>query len=459
MGSIAADRAGVDAAGGPLRVHPDNPRYFSDGSGRVVYLTGSHTWASLQDIRDDADSPPFDYTSYLDFMREYGHNFMRMWAWEQAAWTPNTDEKVLFGPLPYRRTGPGRAPDGGLKFDVNVSHEDYFSRLRSRAIEAGERGIYVAVMLFEGFSICDKGKGMGNPWRGHPLNRENNVNGIDGDPDGKGHGHDIHTLKIPAVTRLQEAYVRRVVEAVNDLDHVLYEIANEASGEATEWQYHMIDFIRACEAELPKQHPVLMTFQWDGHGSGTNAGLFASPAEGISPNPEGGYRDDPPAADGEKVILTDTDHLWGIGGDRAWVWKSFCRGLNPIFMDPVGPQPGNGAVLPNPNDLPAFEPVRRAMGHTLAYADRMDLAAMVPRNDLASTRYCLANPGTEYLVYLPEGGEVTVDLSGAPGGIDGEWFNPETGEETAAARTIGGDRRGFAAPFDGDAVLYLKAES
>ena len=36
-------------ATGPLRVHPKNPRYFTDGSGRAVYLTGSHTWSNLQD--------------------------------------------------------------------------------------------------------------------------------------------------------------------------------------------------------------------------------------------------------------------------------------------------------------------------------------------------------------------------------------------------------------------------
>ena len=46
------------------------------------------------------------------------------------------------------------------------------------------------------------------------------------------------------------------------------------------------------------------------------------------------YRHNPPTADGRKVILTDTDHLWGIGGDVPWVWKSFLRGLNPLFMDP-----------------------------------------------------------------------------------------------------------------------------
>jgi hypothetical protein len=28
---------------GPLRVHPKNPRYFANGSGKTVYLTGAHT--------------------------------------------------------------------------------------------------------------------------------------------------------------------------------------------------------------------------------------------------------------------------------------------------------------------------------------------------------------------------------------------------------------------------------
>jgi hypothetical protein len=34
---------------GPLRVHPANPRYFTDGSGRAIVPTGSHTWGNFQD--------------------------------------------------------------------------------------------------------------------------------------------------------------------------------------------------------------------------------------------------------------------------------------------------------------------------------------------------------------------------------------------------------------------------
>jgi hypothetical protein len=34
---------------GPLRIHPGNPRYFIDGDGNAILLTGSHTWSNLQD--------------------------------------------------------------------------------------------------------------------------------------------------------------------------------------------------------------------------------------------------------------------------------------------------------------------------------------------------------------------------------------------------------------------------
>jgi len=40
------------------------------------------------------------------------------------------------------------------------------------------------------------------------------------------------------------------------------------------------------------------------------------------------------------------------------------------------------------------------MGDTRRYAEKMNLAAMTPHPELVSTRYCLANPGEEYLVYL-----------------------------------------------------------
>jgi hypothetical protein len=66
------------------------------------------------------------------------------------------------------------------------------------------------------------------------------------------------------------------------------------------------------------------------------------------------------------------------------------------------------------------------MGYTLAYANRMSMATLTPRSDLASSKYCLANPGTEYVVYQPRAGEAfSVELKA--GTYRYQWFNPANG--------------------------------
>jgi hypothetical protein len=229
---------------------------------------------------------------------------------------------------------------------------------------------------------------------------------------------------------------------------VLYEISNENHPPSTDWEYFMINFIKDTEKEMPKQHPVGMTFQYRG---GSNQTLFDSPADWISPNPDGGYRDDPPPADGSKVIITDTDHLWGIGGNSQWVWKSFLRGLNPIFMDPY-----DAEVLSKKYDLAWIEPLRKSMGYTLMLSKRIDLIHMVPAPDLASSRYCLANVGKEYLIYLPESKDVTVDLTGFPGVFETEWFDPDNGKFQSADPVKGGGKSTLRSPLESqEAVLHL----
>jgi hypothetical protein len=96
------------------------------------------------------------------------------------------------------------------------------------------------------------------------------------------------------------------------------------------------------------------------------------------------------------------------------------------------------------------------MGHTRIYANKMDLNAMTPQNALSATAYCLANPGSEYLVYQPGTGAFTVNLSGATTEFTVEWFNPATGVTTDGGTVAGGGTRIMTPPFSGDAVLYLK---
>ena len=96
-----------------LRVLRSNPRYFTAGSGRAVYLTGSHVWWNLVGARtwksncDRGRVEPFDFDEYLDRLEWHNHNFIRLWAIELTRWE-ECRETVTVAPHPWRRTGPGR---------------------------------------------------------------------------------------------------------------------------------------------------------------------------------------------------------------------------------------------------------------------------------------------------------------------------------------------------------------
>ena len=438
---------------GPLRVSEENPRYFTDNEGKAVYLTGSHTWNNLVDM-SLADLPgELDFVGYLQWLKKYNHNFIRLWTWELLNWDTQgiSDEAKNFqvAPHPWARTGPGNALDGKPKFDLQQFDPVYFDRLEHQVKLAFDSGIYVSIMLFEGWGLQFSPKA----FESHPFHPDNNINGINGDSNNDGSGVEIHTLENKDIIAIQEAYIKKVIDIVNEFDNVLYEISNENHPPSTEWQYYMITYIKNYEKKLEKQHPVGMTFQYKG---GSNAILMNSPADWISPNNEGGYRDNPPPSTGSRVIISDTDHLWGIGGNEAWVWKSFTRGLNPIFMDIY-----EGSILAgktgrfNPG---WFEPIRKSMGYTLMFANRMDLISMIPEPDLASSAYCLANRGKEYLVYLPESREVVIDLQDAPGLFKVEWFDPDLGEFLESETINGGSKLSLTSPFETpDILLYLKA--
>jgi hypothetical protein len=440
------------SARGPLRVHPQNPRYFADADGRALCLVGAHTWDNLQDMSLDDPPAAFDFGAYLNFLVEHRHNFIRLWRWELLKWdtAANRQEQprvLVVAPHPWARTAPGAALDGKPKFDLSRFDPAYFDRLRARVQAAGERGIYVAVMLFEGWGL----QFVEGAWQAHPFHPDNNVNGIDGDLNKDGKGLEIHTLEEPRVTRLQEAYVRRVIEAVNDLDNALYEISNENHPASTAWQCHMIRFIKEVERSRPQQHPVGMTFQYRG---GSNQALFASPADWISPNREAegeyDYRSNPPPADGSKVIVSDTDHLWGIGGNAAWVWMSFLRGHNPIFMDPY-----RGDVLRRGSEA-EWKRIRRALGVVRGLAEELDLSGMTPSIGAVSSGYCLAQTGREYIVFVPRGEAAELNLANAPGRFELEWIRPVQGERIGGDRVEGGGTINLEAPFDSDAVAHLQ---
>jgi hypothetical protein len=76
-------------------------------------------------------------------------------------------------------------------------------------------------MLFGGCLLQDDARRTGNNILFHP---DNNVNRLGSEVAER---LDVHGLKHPKITAVHEAYARKVVDTLNDLDSVLYEISNE----------------------------------------------------------------------------------------------------------------------------------------------------------------------------------------------------------------------------------------
>jgi hypothetical protein len=453
----AASVHGADVAsmpseptGGVLRMHPGNSRYFTDDSGKAIYMTGSHVWWNIVG-KDDRNSPfsDADFEVFLDYLEAFGHNFTRIWIGSAYP---------TYSAYPWTRTGPGNAADGKPKFDMTQLDQSYFDHLRDRLIRLQDRGIYFSVMFFgsfNGFRTSDK-------WQTVAWHPSNNTNPELAAAFDREDGNSFFTTD-PAALEIQRLFVRRMIDTVNDLDNLVWEIMNEANFPAcANWQNEMVNYVRSYEAEKPKQHLVGITA---GHGkAGTNGLLRSGPADWISPSAADGsydYRRGGPAAYSDKIVINDVDHLWAVATDdnwlaiRKWVWQTFTRGNHPILMDQYNSYAPRWGAYGEIN--PKWDPIRAAMGHTRGFAAGFaDLAEMLPDESIADSGYCLADAGREYLVYDPSGGAVIVNLAALQGTASYEWFNPQTGKTAPGGSVNGGDKRTFRAPFSGDTVLHIR---
>ena len=119
--------------------------------------------------------------------------------------------------------------------------------------------MYVGVMLFDGWALHLSPAP--DQIEGHPFHALNNVNGVAATSI-----DDLQVLPLEGrVEQLQAAYIRRVVDTLHDLPNVLWEVANESSGDgtvdeefasflgmdqvptwgdSTAWQYWVIDVVK-----------------------------------------------------------------------------------------------------------------------------------------------------------------------------------------------------------------------
>lgn len=451
-----------------------NPHYFKDASGNALILNGSQTWNTLQDWGTEGSLQTLDFDAFIKFLNAHGHNFTLLWSVEMPKFcnlpiTAGSPPDFVASPLPWKRTGPGNATDGGLKFDLSKLDQSYFDRLRGRTQALNKAGIYAGVYLFTGEFL--------NIFRcasdGYPFTGANNVNGIDdGYVSGKNGVNAVVMTAPNAITKFQDAYVEKVIDTLNDMPNVLWVVSEEAPPSSIWWNDHQIAHVRAYESGKPHQHPI-------GYAAPVHVPdtvVYNSDADWVAPyvvvSPASSCGSGKPAC---KVDINDSDHSYfGMWNEtpqqnRNYEWENFASGNQVLFMDPYlvyYPRENRNLCKSPIHSIcsavdPRYDNFRDNLGYILRYSRKLNLVKVSPISTLSSTGFCLAQTpsvGAEYLVYAPSGGPFTVDLSAMPNSrsLTAEWFNPATGATIAGAPVqAGSSAQSFTPPFGGDAVLYL----
>lgn len=470
---------------GPLTNSTKNPRYFVDKNGTSVYLVGTQTWNTFQDIGNNGGITTFDFNAYVAFLKAHHHNATILWHKDlpQACnWSAGGQWRTSDVGWPWiRSTTPG-ATDGGNKFDLATLNQPFFDRMLTRAQQLNNAGIYVVVQFFDGLGLADyRCSGSSPNGDGLPFSSANNINGVS---DGGGQG--MMTQAPPnGMTPFQTSYIDKVIDTIGFLPNVIWELSEEAPTNSTAWQTYMISHIQTYEAGKPLQHPILYaTLSTSGASDST---LYNSNANAAAPKAQ------LPAAGSNcgtgtpvcKVVLNDSDHnYFGMWNDsaqtnRLYVWRNFTNAENGgiFFMDPYTIFAGASSTWTNRNNCdnnvaPPFgtctnpdtrwNNFRDNMGATNLYANSKirSLVDMTPQPSLSSTGFCLANNiaiGAQFVIFQPNNGSFTVNLSTQTGRtLNVEWYNASTNTYVTAATVNGGSAsQSFQAPFSSDSVLFL----
>ncbi|MFQ6131758.1 MAG: hypothetical protein ACE5R4_06955 [Armatimonadota bacterium] len=413
------------AAGGEaqerIRVSPENPRYWSYGGETVLLLGGS-----------DEDNLFNDPALMLDNFRKLeacGGNYIR-------GTLSCRDEGNVW---PYRMVGG--------KYDLRQFNPEFWDRLEACCREAQRRDIIVQIEVWATFDFYR------DIWLRNPFNPANNSNYTtantrleetwDHHPAGKPQPffYSPPALNDDKLLRsFQDAFVRKVLDVTVPYPNVLYCLDNETKT-PPQWAWYWGDFIQR-EAKR-RNVAIQLTEMWDAwdlthehHGHTYKRPEYFSFTDVSQNNWQVGqlhydrllwFRENLVEQPGGIRPMNNVK-VYGMRRPRQgeamdfnldrW-WQNIWAGCASTRFH----RPPTGIGL----DSVAQQAIRAARSFTNAF----DIFSCEPRPDLLSDRedneaYCLADPPETYALYLPQGGEVTLEVGETDQRRVLRWFDPTT---------------------------------
>jgi hypothetical protein len=459
-------------AADPIRLHPDNPRWFEWRGKAVALITsGEHYGAVL--------NPDFDFRRYLETMQHDGMNYTRLFAGTYVE-PPGAFgiERNTLAPArgrflaPWSRSErPGYA-GGGNRFDLDRFSPEYLARLKEVITEASRRGIVVELTLF----TSTYGE---SQWALHPFNPTNNIQSL-----AVSDWRKLHTLPanagaseretmpstpvespdrlIPARAMVyQEKLVRWLVRELQDFDNLFFEIQNEpwsdnhtmgdyvnpyltdkhsfpnavevTTPDSVAWQRAIARVIVGEESRMRRHHLIAQNI--------ANFRLPLNDGDLVSEAAIVHFHYAYPEAltwnRGLKRVIGCDETGFAGGADATYRWQAWNfvfsgGGLfnNLDYSFTVGREDGTDSANKAPGG--GSPTLRRQLRVLSDFLHGFDLAALQPDADFVLrapgvvTR-TLSSPGKAYAVYVQGRGLTNLSLNLSKGSWTVEWVSTEDG--------------------------------
>lgn len=402
----------------PIKVHPANPHYLMFRGKPTLLISSAEHYGAVINL-------DFDYDIYLKELGSKSMNQTRVFsgAFREVPGSFGISDNTL-APAPNRYLSPwarSATPGfahGGNKFDLTKYDPEYFARLKDFLAKAGAQGVVVEYVFFVNWYLDDM-------WNVSPMKASNNINGIGGIARGL-----VNTLENGNLMAVQEAFVRKVVQELKDVDNVYYEICNEP-GAADAWQKRIAEVIHDEEKNFAFRHLIAQNLHEDKM-------TINSPHLSIL-NYHYAGPDLARANYGKNLVMSLDETGFDGSADfpyryQAWefllagggIYSNLDYSFTTAKEDGTATQsaPGGGGV----NLRKQLQALRR-------FLESMDFVRMTPNKTLVAgglpstvSHECLAEPGMQYAFYFRGGTRISPELKLPAGDYVAEWMNTKTGE-------------------------------
>lgn len=426
-----------------------NPWYWSADGEPVLLLGGSDDDNLFQ-------WPAEKLIAQLDRLADAGGNVIRN--------TMSDRQDKGFEVYPFLKL------EGG-KYDLEQWNDEYWIRFERLLAETSKRKIFVQIEVWDRFDYADH---KDERWQKHPYNPANNVNYTREEsgfekryPDHPGKNKQPFFFTTPGqrnnqvVLKYQQRYVDRLLNHTLQYGNVLYCMDNETNGEES-WSRYWGEYVKRRAAQEGKtvyitemwddwdlsaerhkrtfDHPELYGFvdvSQNNHNKGQKHwDNFLHVRKYLANKPRPMNTTKTYGATGNKFGHNDQDAI-----ERYW--RHLLAGAASLRFH----RPPSGLGLSD-KAIACIRAARKLESIVPLWAIHPALNLLTDRDE--NEAYIAAHPGTAYVLYFPNGGDVTLDATAANGELEGHWINIDSGEFGPKAKYQGGQQIKLSPPDAGN---------